>query len=617
MNEAPRDVSRSPPDEKPNSVDKTLGISGFVVDHENQQGIVMGVILDTNYRIWNAAKQSDDVGWPQGSPTEPWAYQRIAAVATEFANAGFSVIKLPPSCLGGAGIFSDGYDKYDDYMLDGTAFGSAEMLRQCIGAINAHGMAAYGDLVLHQYGGGKDGVYLTTPRFAKTPTCFSGPPPRVAADPVPDAAGNFAFGDRAAYVHSLPAGYMHDGAIAATEFLAKTAGFAGFRLDDVKGTNAQVIWDMLHTAGVLSDIFAVGEYFDGNPVAVANWVNGYMTGRASVYDFAFKFNVGDICNNSSRRWMGALADIGYVARDAYRSVTFIESADSDNSPGQQTIWNKILGYAIMLTFPGYPQVYYRDWADDPGCYGLKKWINNLIWIHETLAQGEFVVRLDTHEQVFVHERLGHGHAIGCVCFFNNDQYHTHTVTVQTSLGPWQEVHEYTGNGPYNNIWTDGLGRLTATVPRNDNGQSYLVYAKPLPHGGLPLMWTPRFTQQTFYGANDLNIPAASNVNRLIGRLDIAAGSPVTCTLSADHTGWADHSTITFQLVCVANPSVNPAGGATLDVASSQATSQSSAALDGWYEIHITGAALPPEGAAFELTVSYLAPQTPSADPQSW
>jgi alpha-amylase len=415
-----------------------------------------------------------------------------------------------------------------------------------------------------------------------------GAPPRVAVDPVPDSTGNFAFGDQAAYLKSLPPRYMHDGAIAAWAWQRRATGFDGFRIDDVKGTYAPLIWDALHSPD-LADCYAFGEYFDGQNAKLWNWVHGYMTGRASCLDFGFKFNVGDICNNNSRSWMGALVDIGYCMVDPANAVTFLESADTDNSPGEQVVWNKMLGYAVLLTFPGYPRVYYRDWSTDAGCYGLKDKINNLVWIHEHLAGGDFVVRLDTDYQVFVQERLGYGAQTGCLCAYNNDQWNSYTRTVQTNFGPNQRVHEYTGNGPYLDLWTDAYGRLTFSVPRNDNGMGYVVYALPEVQGASNAK-PPLYTTQQFEGAADptsqLDLPPLKpGINR-IGRILCAKGSTITSHLYGPQGGVSFLAPDNTSLDLLANL---PA--------------------DGFYTAMVTIPQSGADAADYWLKLQYLAPQT--------
>lgn len=568
--------------------------------------------MDFNFRVWNANTDSDDVGWARpdvDQPLEP--YQRMAGMLTELRRAGYGGIKLPPSTQGNAGIFSSGYDKKDDYELDGTAYGNGEQLRQLSAIAHAHGMRVYGDLVLHQYFGGNRGNYPYS-RFPKFPSCFGidTTPGGVEIDPVPDMEGNFAFGDRAAYQHSTPAGYMHAGAIAAANWLAETVDFDGFRIDEAKGTYAPLIWDLLHAPGKLSEMEGIAEYFKGDPNALANYVWGYNQGRLSVLDFTFKSNITQVCNSGSGAWMGWLANnFAYCQRDAYHAVTFVESADSDNSPGQQVIWNKILGYAVMLTFPGYPMVYYRDWQVGPNCYGLKHQINNLVWIHENLAQGDMVVRLGNDQHVFAHERLGWGDAPGCVCLFNNNLDNGHTRTVQTHFPPNTPLHEYSGNASVNDIWTDGQGRVTITVPKNNNGAGYVIYAPELPNGGRPFSWTPRPTTQVIEGAHDLKkTPAAKNGNTRVARIDIHPNTAVQLNLSADQTGWTAASELEFLL---ADDHGTVVLQHTLKHGIEEAGVHTTIAGGGWHTIVLTGINLPDAGSGYFVTAEYIAPQSPS------
>ena len=74
------------------------------------------------------------------------------------------------------------------------------------------------------------------------------------------------------------------------------------------------------------------------------------------------------------------------------AVTFVDNPDTDLSPGEQIIGNKLLAYVFILTTEGYPFVFHKDYADEPGCYGLKRWIDNLVWIHENLADGPTTTR---------------------------------------------------------------------------------------------------------------------------------------------------------------------------------------------------------------------------------
>jgi len=577
-------------------------------------------MMDTNWRLVSDAGVVT-LGWPNPTTDQPlWGYERIAKACAEFREVGFTAIRLPPSTKGAAGSFSGGYDLLDHYDIGTkkqpyvvpTAFGTGEMLRQCIATIHANGMQAYADVVFHQMDGGPGNVYeypgsdpkIKNGRFPKTPSCFVGPPPGVDVDPVPDSQGNFGFGAMCAYLHSTPPGYMHDQTIAAVQWLMATTGFDAMRIDDAKGTFAPVIYDALHAAGIKGR-YAFAEYFTGEPTELYNFVHGYMKGDCAVLDFGFHFNMGTICNNNSRAWMGAMANIGYCTLDSANAVTFCESADTDSSPGEQIIWNKMLAYAAMLTMPGYPCVFYRDWSDEPGCYGLKPLINTLVFIHEHFANGAFVPRLSTNSQVFVHERLGYDGKPGCLCFFNNDRWNAHTVTVQTSWQSGDRRHEYTGNGGYNSdIWVADGGFVTVTVPVNDNGMGYLVYAEWITPP--PFDATPIATTQVIFGAADLDVPAATNADLIAGYIWPAANSNVSLSLTADRTGWVEDSSIAFQLV---DPLGQPCGGSVYGADGAVIVAHGNAQGAGRYALHVTGNQMPAGGSSFALSVTYTAPQS--------
>src|SRR5262249_60000112 len=138
------------------------------------------------------------------------------------------------------------------------------------------------------------------------------------------------------------------------------------------------------------------------------------------------------------RWdMSQLDHAGYIGRDPFHAVSFVENHDTDlNSP---VIWNKLLGYAYILTSEGYPCIYYKDYSSDPGCYGLKVSLDNLIWIHENLANGATVFRWKDFQFV-AYERIGWPNLL---VGLNNDISNAwKNVTVATAFGANTQLHAY-------------------------------------------------------------------------------------------------------------------------------------------------------------------------------
>jgi alpha-amylase len=578
----------------------------------------MGVILHAHYRRMgpNGEKMVMPAPVDKDASHAPWWWDHLANQAADFRRAGFTAVLLPPVCktASGAAPDADGYGLYDNYDIGSkkqffsvpTRFGDRERLQRMVAIMHACGLDVYGDVVLHQFYGGNNGTYkylgadgtLPDGRFPKHPSCFVGPPPRVPVDPVANPQGNFAFGDMVSYLNSTPKGYMLNGAIDAGDWLTRTLDLEGYRVDDVKGMAVEAVRSFLDSKS-MTGRFAVGEYFDGNPQALHWWVwNSGMNGRCATFDFTLHWTIQAMCDNNSRWFMGGLQNAGYIAIDPLSAVTFVDNPDTDLSYGENVIWNKMLGYALILTAEGYPAVYYKDYSQDVGCYGLKPFIENLIWIHENLAFGTTFTRWGGDPQVYVFERQGYP---GLLVALNNDQWNSYERTVQTSFGPNVQLHEYTGK--HGDVWTDGQGRARFTIPRNLNGQSYLCFSRT--GYGQAFSLQPRTTTQTFFGAPDLDLgPVRDGSGVAAGRVWCQEGTPIHAVLSTDSANWKQGGAITLE--------IRGADGNSL--ASTRQTLPSvaegitvTANKSGWFELRLTGSGLP-QPVSYELAVKYTGTQ---------
>lgn len=579
----------------------------------------MGVLLHAHYRQMGPNGQKVVMPAPidKDTPQAPWWWDHLANQAAEFRRCGFTAVLLPPvsKSASGAAPDADGYGLYDNYDIGSknqvfnlpTRFGDREGLQRMIAVMHACGMDVYSDVVLHQYDGGNNSIYKyvgadgksLNGRFPKHQSCFVGAPPRVPVDQVANPQGNFGFGDMVSYFNSTPKGYMLNGAIDAADWLTRTLDLQGYRVDDVKGMAVPFVHQFLNSKS-MAGRFAAGEYFDGNPSALHWWVwDSGMNGRCKVFDFTLHWTIQAMCNNNSRWFMGALQGAGYIAADPTNAVTFVDNPDTDLSAGENVIWNKILGYALILTAEGYPSIYYKDYSTDPGCYGLKPLIDNLIWIHENLAFGTTLTRWGNDPQVYVFERQGFP---GLLVALNNDQSNTYTRTVQTSFGANVQLHEYTGK--HGDIWTDGQGRTTFTVPRNINGQSYLCFSRA--GVGQPFALHSRPTTQTFFGAADLDIGPAENDRAVrAGRIWCHRGTVIEAELNPDTVGWGPGAAVVVDIL--------DAHGSVLATERHTATSgparlRANPDQSGWYTLQLRGSGVPAAGSAYALTVSYTAPQ---------
>jgi alpha-amylase len=551
---------------------------------------------------------------PADGSAQKWWWDVLAEKMPELGAAGFTAILLPPvsKAQGGAGAGVDGYGLFDPRDLGNkpqqgsirTRYGSSEQLRRLVASAHASGMEVYLDVVLHQLSGenegngefrylGADGHTLNG-RGPMHPGCFRGvPPANRPPDPVPDPAHDFPFGREKVYENCIPAGYTINDALDFGDWLFRTTGADGLRCDDVKGLSPVFVSQFMRSRAMASK-FAVSEFFDGSIPFINSWVTPPpMSSRSLVFDFPLKFALGNACNNQTA---AGLDGAGYAAHNPFLACTFVENPDTDVSPGQTVVSSKLLAYAFILSAEGYPFVFGKDYFPPSvlrDAYGLKPFIDNLVWIHEHLAGGPSVTRF-ADAKVFVLNRTGNP---GLLTALNFDTFNARTITCDTAFGPNVTLQDYTGR--HHDIVTDGQGRATFTIPSNAfaGGQSYLCFSR----AGFktPFNPVPRRTNQTFFGANDLDIPAASDTARDAGRVWCAANSRIQTTLRAQEDARHVGAGVTLELLA---PDRSVLGSA--HAQPGQSAHVNAVAAHGFQTLRITGVNTPPEGIPFEVEVDY-------------
>jgi alpha-amylase len=552
----------------------------------------MGVMLQAVFKQPNGHTVPSPY---DGNRRVPWWWDHLASQANALRQAGFTAVWLPPAVKTNAGAFpgADGYGPFDDYDLGSkdqyfstpTRYGSREQLQRCAAIMRANGLDIYLDVVTHHRNGGNNFVYRYpgaggTPRsgrFPKDPLCFF---PNVPRDPIAGPVGDdFGFGDELAPLNARPKNYVRDGLIDALDWQTRAVDAQGYRVDDTKGLAVGFVHALLESKAMRGK-FAVGEYFDGNPDTLNWWVwNSGMNGRASTFDFGTRFALAGMCNNAGRWDMGQLDHLGFAGRDPGHAVTFVENHDTDlNSP---VVRNKLLGYAYILTAEGYPCVYYKDYATDAGCYGMRDRLANLVWIHEHLANGATDFRWKDFQFV-VYERLA---APNLLVGLNNDPTGWKTVTVQTAVGSHVPLHDYAGNA--GDVWTDADGRVTIGIPPNADGRGYVCYSRT----GLdaPNRVDRHATTQVFECAADLDLgPAIAGETTTVGRVWCDAGARIALRPEPQ----PPH--LTFSITDPSRDEVALQSGA------------GHAARRGWHTVRVasSGSADTP----FTLAVTYTAPQ---------
>jgi alpha-amylase len=471
--------------------------------------------------------------------------------------------------------------------------------------MRANGIDVYVDLVQNQRDGDdghfnfryKDATGSTTGgRFGKSSGDFH---PNVPQDPgvFSDA---FAFGRDLAPINGVPHDHCASGLLNAADWLTRSLDIQGFRIDDAKGVST-VFLDRLLSHGALSQKFAFGEFADGNLSLIRTWQDNVQH-RAAAIDFPLHFMLKQMCNTPNSFDMSSLDHAGLAGVDPLGALTFVENHDTDRGGiGGPVVTNKMLAYAYILTSEGYPCVFYRDYSQDPNCFGLKPQIDRLIWIHEHLASGSTQQRWKDGG-VFAFERTGGPRLL---VGLNKDASTARTIKVQTGFAARTTLHDFAGHSP--DVTTSGDSTVTVTIPRNVNGTGYVCYSRPTPIA--PFGIHPQRANQDYEGASDLDIgPATEGHRNLVCRVFATANSSVEARLFFDSASWNDTTSIE---VTATDTQGQPRASHKYTRLAQGTPLQFSAGPTGFYSFFIQASATPTKNPtpSFRLHVSYEAPQT--------
>lgn len=499
-----------------------------------------------------------DVASPAaGDPNAPWWYDRLAQRAPDIAAAGFTSVWLPPVHKGASGGFSVGYDPFDDYDIGAknqkgtvpTRYGTRFQLQRTAAVLRANGLSLMADLVLN-HRNGDDGnfnfSYLDAygnpglGRYGKSAFDFS---PPVANDPDVFDSPEMGFGRNVAFYNGGGVGntsaWNFNQLIAAGDWLVKALDLSSVRLDYAKGLSTSFVSRYL-AAPSLAGKFAVAEFWDDNRDIVREW-KGRTGHRVCAFDFPLRSLLKEMCDSGGSFNMRRLHGAGLAGIDPFGAVTFVENHDTDKEPGLRIVSGKMLAYAYILTAEGYPSVFYRDWADDPGSYGLRSRLAPLLRIHERIASGTSTERW-MDDDVYVFERKG-GRRL--LTGLNDSPTSPRTVTVQTGFAAKTILVDYTGHQPA--VQTDAQGRATITIPANADGAGYVCYSTE----GAPGIGTalPIRTTQEYAGAADLDIQPAESTRWVEPcRILVDGRRPVVAELYLDTYGFTKSSYVVLQAV---------------------------------------------------------------------
>src|SRR5699024_7575008 len=329
---------------------------------------------------------------PKGGTWWNTIENKVDTLANMAGGYGIDRIWLPPVSKSQSGGYSMGYDPADYYDLGNyqqygtveTRFGSKTELENLISSLKNHDISVMGDILLnHRSGGNKeynpatgdstwtDFSNVKSGKAAWHWTTFH-PNDDHTADP-----GDFSGMPDVCY----STGIAYDDMKTWLNWLQAEIGFnGGWRFDYVKGLETWAVKDMQAATG---DPFAIGEYWDANTNTLQWWSD--ETG-ASVFDFALYYTMADIFNaTDGSGYLPNMIDPSqsFAAKDPMSAVTFAGNHDTD-----EIIHDKMMAYAFILTYQGYPSIWWKDYFN----YGLDglddKWgngINQLVWIRGKLA----------------------------------------------------------------------------------------------------------------------------------------------------------------------------------------------------------------------------------------
>ncbi len=170
------------------------------------------------------------------------------------------------------------------------------------------------------------------------------------------------------------------------KMLLEDLGYAGFRYDMTKGYSAS--FTGLYNA-YSQPTYSVGEYWDGNVVAVRNWIDGTKVDgvvQSASFDFPFRYVVRDAANgNNWSKLSSNGTTLNQLADYKRYSVTFIENHDTQyrdaNNQNDPIRLNVEAGNAFMMIMPGTPCVFLKHWMDYKEAIKQMIYVRQLAGIH--------------------------------------------------------------------------------------------------------------------------------------------------------------------------------------------------------------------------------------------
>jgi alpha-amylase len=398
----------------------------------------MGVLMQAFY--WNCpAVSNNEFNW----------WNHLKNEIPNLKRAGITALWLPPAGKA-QDIISNGYDPFDYYDLGEftqkkhdrkeTWYGSSSDLTDLIHVAHNSDIQVIADLVFNHCSGGdlERNPYTgqewytyfdpASTKFKRNYDCFH-PSEYESYD-----GGTFGGYSRTDLCHRNP--YVYNELIQYCEWLIEEIGFDGFRYDCVKGYGGwmtKTIQEYMYKYSAADrkyfKPFGVGELWeDINDQTIDDWlteVNNYSDNPVSAFDFLLRRKLRELCLNKQFS-LRELADWkNTLLVRPFESVTFVENHDTcsphPDVSDKEIFFDKMLAYSFILTHPGYPCIFWRDFYDfDLAQTGNKSGIAALISVHEEYAGGDSDI-LYVDDSLYILQRRGYENQKGLIYVLNKDE----------------------------------------------------------------------------------------------------------------------------------------------------------------------------------------------------
>ncbi|PHI20460.1 hypothetical protein CEQ90_08350 [Lewinellaceae bacterium SD302] len=327
-------------------------------------------------------------------------------------------------------------------------------------------------------------------------------------------------------------------------WLHNNVGIGGLRMDAVKHFPPAFIGQLLDdmAARGWTPGMVVGEFFDGNAGALANWVNqvnasvNSSQSQVRVFDFSLRNALKEACDNGGydKRYVFDSSIRDATSLDGFSVVTFLNNHDFRDA-GQPVQNDPLLGYAYLLTNNqlGVPCVFYPDFfgtsIPHAPTVNLEDEIAELIQIHKDhIFQSpgvEYLNRFGTSRAANYHiggagqglvyqlaGGVGSETVVVAINFGNGTLKVDQEIGLSTNVNPGAEFTDLTGNAFNPVVTVDNQNRLLLDVP----ARSYSVYV--LSQAALPSELT-RF-KADLQKSGDVSLSWASASEENLDRYEI-------------------------------------------------------------------------------------------------